>query len=469
MQADYMEHHKKVERLQLQISQAFRGGEKVKVFHGATNSTRAQNNNGTKHLNISSLNAVIAINIEEQYALVEPNVAMDAFIDATLPYGMMAPIITEFPGITIGGAIMGGAGESSSFKYGCVSELCLEYEVILGNGRKVIASPTKRQDLFNGIASSYGTLGIVTLIKIKLMPSKPYVHLVYHPVTSFSGAAQLMRQHAKGENVDFIDGIMFSKTHGVVMVGYLSLATTLPSATFHKITDEWFYLHAQHVAKNSKYEESIPLKDYLFRYDRGAFWTGKFGFSVHHVPFNRFFRMLFARLFKTRNLLRFLHGSNLAQQFVVQDFCMPQKNAVVLMNFIDKHFAIYPLWVCPLKPNAREFLSPTYNKTDLIINIGVYGKAHVGYDEFVAMNRQLETKVQALHGRKVLYAYAYYLPDHFWSVYDKVHYDSLRKKYTANTIFLNLFDKVCPPKVVTKPSLSKGWLKLIAGERNATP
>ena len=51
-------------------------------------------------------------------ALVEPNVPMDTLVRETLRYGLLPPVVPEFPGITAGGGFAGTAAESGSFKYG---------------------------------------------------------------------------------------------------------------------------------------------------------------------------------------------------------------------------------------------------------------------------------------------------------------------------------------------------------------
>lgn len=388
---------------------------------------------------------------------------MDLLVDTSLGYGLVPPIVTEFPGITVGGAVMGGAGESSSFKYGCFSEICLEYEVILGNGTMRSVSSTKNKDLFEGIASSYGTLGIITQIKIKLIPCKRFVKLKYQRVNNSSVAVKMLEDETKSK-IDFIDGIMFSKTQGVIMSGNFTNSTDgFLVSTFHKARDEWFYLHAQSISTNhDKYEELIPIKDYLFRYDRGAFWTGKFGFDIYHVPFLRSLRILFAWIFKTRRLFKFLHGSNLSYQYLIQDLCMPKQSFVQFTNFVDKKYGVYPLWLCPLKPNKREFLSPNYSDSDLIINIGIYGNLKAKVESRVAQNSLLENKVRALGGRKVLYAHSYYSEDSFWSIYDLKYYEELRQKYNASLTLPTLFHKISVHGN-TKSSLTKGWARLLVG------
>lgn len=461
MNQELKEHKSKVKLVQQQVAKAFKDGQKVKIKHGSTNSTRPQNIMGLKIIDVGSLNSVIEVNVTERYVVVEPNVAMDLLADSTLNQGLIAPIITEFPGITVGGAVMGGAGESSSFKYGCVSEICLEYEIILGDGSRVIASSNQNQDLFYGVASSYGTLGIITQIKLRLTPCKQYVRLNYQRVDSFATVYRVIEEKTNTK-VDFVDGIMFAKSLGVVMTGkFTDVTDGYSRSTFHKASDEWFYVHANSIATSKDYfEEVIPIRDYLFRYDRGAFWTGKFGFDVYHAPFLRSLRFVFAWLFKTRRLYKFLHGSNLAQQYFVQDLCMPKQNFLEFTNFIDLEYGIYPLWLCPLKPNTREFLSPTHNDSDLIINVGMYGDLKLRGEELVSKNRLLEDKVQSLSGRKVLYAYSYYSEEDFWKIYDLERYEKLRQKYKATSVFPSLFNKMHIGKEA-KPSLSRGWVKLL--------
>jgi hypothetical protein len=388
---------------------------------------------------------------------------MDALADSTLNHGLIAPVITEFPGITIGGAVMGGAGESSSFKYGCVSEICLEYEIILGDGTKVLASAQQNQDLFEGVASSYRTLGIITQIKLQLIRCPQYVRLSYEMVDSFGAVARSIEDKIHS-TADFVDGIMFSKSQGVVMTGsFADNADGYSISTFHKAQDEWFYIHAQSIAANkASFEEVIPIRDYLFRYDRGAFWTGKFGFDVYHVPFVRSLRFMFAWIFTTRRLYKFLHGSNLSQQYLIQDLCMPKQNFIELADFVDEEYGLYPLWLCPLKPNTREFLSPTHSDSDLIINVGMYGDLKLKGEEFVSKNRLLENKVQFLNGRKVLYAHSYYSAESFWNIYGLERYEKLRQKYKANAAFPSLFNKMHVSRE-SKLYLSRGWLKLLVG------
>lgn len=453
-------HRQIVSAVQRQVRAYYRTGQQARIYHGHTNSTR-QALQGLPAVDISRLNRIIELNQAKRYVIVEPNVPLDKLLTATLKVELMPPEVSEFKGITVGGAILGGAGESSSFKYGCFHEDCLEYEIVLGNGQKLTLSAEQNADLFRGVASSCGSLGVITLVKLRLVPTTKFIRLEYHRVNSFEAAHKLIMTKTK-EKIDFIDGILFSKTSGLVLVGYYDETPQRPQAKFLGFKDEWFYLHAQKIANNHAfYEESIPIRDYLFRYDRGAFWVGRFGCDYLHLPFKRWVRVVFAPLCTTRRLYRFLHGAGLSQRYFVQDICMPEQNIEQFLQFIDKTLKVYPLWLCPLKAESKYPLSPNNLKTKLVINVGVWNKLDVPYNEYLRLNRQLESQVLDLGGRKVLYAHYYYPEKDFWEIYSRSSYEKLRTKYHANTTFPDVYRKTFVDRVYPEPVIAKGWLALI--------
>lgn len=461
MSVDTKDHNRTVKVVQKRIGNFYKLNKRARIFHGSTNSTRHKLDN-SEYIDISNLNNILEVNSNKRYVLAEANVSLEKLVDATLAKGFIPPVVSEFPTITIGGAIQGGAGESSSFKWGCFNEISLEYEIILGDGSKIITSPKKNADLFYGIPSSCGSLGIITSAKLSLIPATPTIKLIYQRVNSSEETIRLISKLSRiKKKPDFIDSIMFSKTKGVVMVGYFTKLTDLPKASFHRNSDEWFYLHAQKIMLNNKiYEELINTKDYLFRYDRGSFWAGRSGLKILHIPFNRFTRLLLARILKTKTLLSFLHNARLSQKFLIQDICLPENNTISFMKFVDEKYNIYPLWLCPIKTATKDFLSPNNLDTDLVINVGVWGGMSTDYDNFIRINRELETIVRKLNGRKVLYAHQYYTKQEFWQIYDIEKYSKLRLKYLAKIVFPNIYDKT-KVSVKYKPSIARGFWKLL--------
>lgn len=439
-------HNADLGALRKRVKLFYKKKKKFRIYHGSTNSTRTQKFQRDSIVDISRFNRVLYVNIQERYAVVEPNVPMDQLVSETLKHGLVPPVVMEFPGITVGGGIQGGAGESSSFKWGGFHHTGLEYEIVLGNGDVVTASPKKNADLYWGTACSYGTLGIITKIKLKLIPAKRYVLLTYERVGSF-GQSLAMLEKKVAAPVDFIDGIMFYKNLGVVMTGKFSEKKDLPVVTFRHAYDEWFYLYAEKIAKKYiKKDVLIPIEDYFFRYNRGAFWVGKYAFTRGKVPFNRFTRFIFNPLFKTRTLYRFLQAINISQKQIVQDLILPKETALPFLEYIDKSTHIYPLWLLPgMLASKRDKLSPGFIETKLGIDIGVWGKPKIkdisGKGSLFQLNRDIERKLKKLGGRKVLYAHAYYPRNEFWEIYDEKWYKNLRKKYHAETVFPDIYEK----------------------------
>jgi Delta24-sterol reductase len=90
--------------------------EPFRIYHGSTGSTRQSQRRRDQMVDTSAMSHVLNIDTERKTALVEPNVPMDALVEATLQHGLVPPVVMEFPGLTVGGGFAGTAGESSSFR-----------------------------------------------------------------------------------------------------------------------------------------------------------------------------------------------------------------------------------------------------------------------------------------------------------------------------------------------------------------
>lgn len=474
-----VEHHATVDKLSMQISQFHRTQTPYRVFHGNTNSTRPSLRTLHNTVDITSLNHVISVDPVAQTCLVEPNVPMDLLVASTLgPHGLVCPVVPEFPGITVGGGFAGTAGESTSFRHGFFDRCVESIEIILADGEVLKVSrddPHGRADLFQGAAGTFGTLGLVTLFEIRLVQAKPYVKLTYLPVTSIVDAQDVLRKQAEDQTVEFLDGIMFGPDRGVVMAGIFADRSLengksqtqhgqegqadnnhLPVVTFSKAWDQWFYLHAEERMKthnssvgvrSQQYPcDLIPLTDYLFRYDRGAFWTGTLAYKYFVTPFNRVTRYLLDHFMHTRVMYHALHRSGLMQRFIIQDMAVPNKNMAEFSGWLDQNLPhIYPRWLCPLKLDEAISLNP-HNaaparvQDDILLNIGVWGMTPSDQTQ-IGANRRIEKKLKDLGGMKWLYAQTFYTEDEFWNIYDRAWYQGLRRKYNAQGL-PNVYEKV---------------------------
>ncbi|KAK0385455.1 hypothetical protein NLU13_7931 [Sarocladium strictum] len=439
-----------------------------RVFHGSSHSTRPRHGLKQNVVDISMLSSVLAVDVERRVCTVEPNVPMDRLVEATLPYGLVPPVVMEFPGITAGGGFAGTSAESSSYKHGFFNDTVNSIEMVLGDGTLVHASPNDNPDLFHGAAGALGTLGITTLIELRLVEAREFVKVTYHRYRSASESMAGVRSAIGREDVDYVDGILFSQDHGVVVTGTLTntKAKSHPVRTFSHAGDPWYYLHVEEITKNLDaqltVDEYVPLAEYLFRYDRGGFWVGRQGYTYFKViPFNWFFRWLLDDYSHTRTLYHALHASRISTQFIVQDLALPYDTAEKFVQWVDREVGVWPLWLCPLKEYPLPSFHPVTAKTNStsdgnkshvgeafepemsqpMINIGVWGWGPHCRQEFVKKNQALEKELSRLGGRKWLYAHAYYEEDDFWNIYGFSWYQALRKRYRA-ALLPTVYDKV---------------------------
>ena len=457
------EHDREVQQIAARVREFHGRGEPFRIFHGSTNSTRrsALGRDPSKVVDTSRLNHVVRVDTEKQVALVEPNVPMDRLVEATLEYGLIPPVVMEFPGITVGGGYNGTSGESSSFKHGFFDQTINSVEMVLADGSVVVASEKEYADLFRGAAGAVGTFGVTTLVELRLQKASKFVETTYHPVGSVKEAVKLLRDFtARPDEFDYVDGIMYSPSAGAIVIGKM---TDEPSAgnkiqRFSAPNDPWYYLHvAERIAipgqaalslASKPQTDIIPLTEYFFRYDRGGFWVGRLSFLYFwFVPFNAFTRWFLDDFLHTRMLYKALHGSGQTDDTIVQDVALPWDTAENFIEKMEQTVSIWPLWLCPLKGGSSQSMHPHLqqdNQDDGMLNIGLWGLVPQKYacpGGMMDANRELESTLRELGGMKWLYAKVYSTEFEFWSQFDKTWYDRLRKKYNTGAL-PNVFDKV---------------------------
>ncbi|CAI4212830.1 unnamed protein product [Parascedosporium putredinis] len=451
-------HASEVSAISAAVARFYKTRTPFRVYHGSTNSTRPSGKTRANTVDTSRLDAVLSVDAATRIATVEPNVPMDQLVRATAPHGLTPPVVMEFPGITAGGGFSG----------------------------------TERPDLFRGAASAFGTLGVITLLGIRLVPARELVRLEYHLSRSFEDAVAKLREETGKEDNEFVDAITFAGDVTVTCAGRMVDGPVPEGQTVRRFTrpgDPWFYLRAEEVAKDlSKANETshrrrasgddvgddstravpatattvvvdyIPLADYYFRYDRGAFWTGRYAFRYFLTPFNRITRRLLDPLLHTRVMYSALHKSGLADFYLTQDVAVPFDRSVEFHRWVADTYGIYPSGSAPARAPAlpasadgidgdgngnngnddsddeRRYLSTFWNPASPeVINFGVWGPLSFDPAEAARLNRLLEAKLAELGGRKCLYAQTYYTEDEFWANYDRAAYEALRKNTAPRT------------------------------------
>ena len=429
-----------------------------RIYHGSTGSTRPMAFKPGSIVDTSTLTRIFPIDKEKMTVKVEPKVAMDELLAAVQKQGYLPEVVPELMGITAGGAFSGTAGESSSYRFGLFEETVTNIEIILGDGTLTTAGHKYQRDLYDGAQSSMGTVGIVTLLEIRLVKAKPYIQLDIVTAHGLTDAINKIEDAIANPKNEYIDGMLFSKDFGVVMFGRLvdKPQDGAQIRSFMKRNDPWFTNYIEKVGNQKADPKPICLTpyDYFFRYDKGVFWGGKLGFDYFHVPFNRITRWLLDPLMGSRVAYHALHEGGFASKYIVQDFDMPASKCQPFVDYISSILPNYQFWLCPAKTGEelnviRKFRAPGGDPAKLecirkerIYNVGVYGKGTNDFDKFVKLNREIEHKLwHDFCGVKILYAHAYYTEEEFWETYNKEVYDECRRRYKGESL-PTVYDKI---------------------------
>ncbi|MHA1148666.1 MAG: FAD-binding and (Fe-S)-binding domain-containing protein [Promethearchaeota archaeon] len=127
-------------------------------------------------LDVSQINKILSIDIENNLVEVEPGVICDELNERLKQQGYFFPPDPGSSSIaTIGGMVASNAGGIQAFKYGVTKNYILYIEVVLANGKIMklgtdvlkSVSSYNLKDLFIG---SEGTLGVITKVGLRIRP-----------------------------------------------------------------------------------------------------------------------------------------------------------------------------------------------------------------------------------------------------------------------------------------------------------
>ncbi|MBN1104998.1 MAG: FAD-binding protein [Deltaproteobacteria bacterium] len=127
-------------------------------------------------LDLSHMNKILRISIEDRLAVVQPGVVYATLENALLPHGFFFPPDPASGKVcTLGGNVATNAGGVKGAKYGTTRDYVLGLQVVLPDGRIMrTGSKTMKSvsgyDLTRLFVGSEGTLGVVTEITFKINP-----------------------------------------------------------------------------------------------------------------------------------------------------------------------------------------------------------------------------------------------------------------------------------------------------------
>ncbi|MBO4707875.1 MAG: FAD-binding protein [Elusimicrobiaceae bacterium] len=124
-------------------------------------------------LNLAALDKTIEINTKENYAIIESGVINQDLQDILKPIGFFfAPDPASQTFSTVGGNFALNAGGAKSLKYGASAQNLLGAEIVLADGTTL--NLKKEHPMLHLLVKSEGTLGIITKLKVKIIPLPTY-------------------------------------------------------------------------------------------------------------------------------------------------------------------------------------------------------------------------------------------------------------------------------------------------------
>ncbi|MCY3637343.1 MAG: FAD-binding protein [bacterium] len=124
-------------------------------------------------LRTDGLDAIVEINAEANWALVESGVRWADLIETTLRMGYLPPLVTTNLHTTVGGTHSVGGVGLASFRYGSQADICLGLEVVRPTGEVVWCSSHTNKELFDHVLCGLGQFGVMTKLKIPIRRFKP--------------------------------------------------------------------------------------------------------------------------------------------------------------------------------------------------------------------------------------------------------------------------------------------------------
>ena len=383
-------------------------------------------------IDVSCLNRILEINMEERTCTAEPGVTFIDLVQATLPRGLVPMVVPEFKTITIGGAVSGCSIESMSFRYGGFHDSCLEYNVITSAGEVLFCTPYNDLSLvYQSIHGSFGTHGILSKLKFQLVLAKPIVHIVYERHTNVESYRESIRMHSEMLDVDFMDGIIHSPDLYILSLGHF-----VDGAPY---TNSYNWVTAYHETTAVRSEDYMQTTDYFFRYDRGVT-------NVH--PKSKLGRLLIGPFVNSNNLLSFAEMINWAlpkkNPMVTVDVFIPISRFHDFMSWYWKEFGEHNLWCVPYRPAQRyAWLSDQFYsglQDDMFVDLAIYGfQPRDGRNYY----RMIEEKLREINGVKTLISYNYYSEEEFWQVFHRENHFAAKAITDPRNAFRDLYTKTC--------------------------
>jgi decaprenylphospho-beta-D-ribofuranose 2-oxidase len=127
-------------------------------------------NAGGRVLDLTSMNRILDVDLEQGLAVVEPGVSLEQLMQAMLPFGYFVPVTPGTRLVTVGGAIASDIHGKSHHADGSFAQHVAAMDLLLADGTVRTLTPESDPALFWATAGGMGLTGVVLRATLRMMP-----------------------------------------------------------------------------------------------------------------------------------------------------------------------------------------------------------------------------------------------------------------------------------------------------------
>jgi decaprenylphospho-beta-D-ribofuranose 2-oxidase len=200
-----------------EICEVFRLAEETGLSVTARGAGRSYNdaalNGGGITLDMSALNRILEWDPATGLVRCEPGVTLEQLWQRVEPEGWWPPVVSGTMKTTLGGCLATNIHGKNNFKMGPIGEHVLKFTALLPTGAEITCTPQENPDLFHGMISGLGMLGIFTSMTIQMKRIESGLLEVHAwPVHDLHEHLSFLLDHAP--NHDYIVGWMDTMNGG---------------------------------------------------------------------------------------------------------------------------------------------------------------------------------------------------------------------------------------------------------------
>lgn len=330
---------------------------------------------GGLQIDAQSLSTIHGISADS--AWVDMGVTWARLVEAALPNGLTVPALTDYLHLSIAGTVSVGGVGASVQRYGLQSDIIKEIEIVTGRGDVLLASRTRNTALFEAALAGAGQAGVITKLRVMLVPAKStaaITNLFYTSIQDYAADQKTLMaaglyDHHSGEVVRTADDTAWM--YKIELGSYLTPPEQGPdSAALDGLRDD----------RTLRTTFTLPYRDWVFRIDEFAVYLKEGGHWAQKKPW-------LSLLIPGDKVVEFISATlpELTQADLGAGFC--------LLSPLNPATVQSPMFVRPASSDGTVFFF------DLL---SFYGPETTGFDAMLERNRRLYDRLVAMGGKRYI-------------------------------------------------------------------